>query len=38
VNAMIAAETMTGADGNTVQALPQDRLLDILKKYHRLKP
>jgi L-aminopeptidase/D-esterase-like protein len=38
VNAMIAAETMTGADGNTVYALPQDRLLDILKKYHRLKP
>jgi D-aminopeptidase len=38
VNAMIAAETMTGADGNTVYALPQDRLLDMLKKYHRLKP
>jgi L-aminopeptidase/D-esterase-like protein len=38
VNAMIAAETMTGADGNTVYALPQDRLLDILKKYHRLQP
>jgi L-aminopeptidase/D-esterase-like protein len=38
VNAMIAAETMTGADGNTVHALPQDRLLDILRKYHRLEP
>ena len=38
VNAMIAAETMTGADGNTVHALPHDRLREILKKYNRLNP
>ena len=38
VNAMIAAETMSGADGNTVYALPHDRLRDILKKYNRLHP
>jgi L-aminopeptidase/D-esterase-like protein len=36
LNAMIAAETMTGADGNTVYALPHDRLREILRKYNRL--
>lgn len=36
VNALIAARTMTGINGNTVYALPQDRLLGILKKYHRI--
>src|SRR5262249_24105706 len=36
VNAMIAAETMTGIDGNTVFAIPHDRLKEILKKYNRL--
>lgn len=36
VNAMIAAETMTGVDGHTVMALPHDQLREILKKYHRL--
>ena len=36
VNAMIAAETMTGIDGNTVYALPHDRLREVLKKYNRL--
>jgi len=38
VNAMVAAETMTGADGNTVYALPHERLREILKKYNRLNP
>jgi len=38
VNAMIAAETMTGADGNTVYALPHDRLREILQKHNRLNP
>jgi L-aminopeptidase/D-esterase-like protein len=37
VNAMIAAETMRGIDGNTVYAIPHDRLRDVLKKYNRLK-
>jgi D-aminopeptidase len=37
VNALIAAETMTGINGNKVYALPQDRLREVLKKYHRLR-
>ena len=36
VNAMIAAETMKGIDGNTVHAIPHDRLREVLKKYNRL--
>jgi len=37
VNAMVAAETMTGIDNHTVPALPHDRLREVLKKYNRLK-
>ena len=36
LNAMVAAETMKGLNGNTVFALPHDRLRGILKKYNRL--
>lgn len=36
VNAMIAAQTMTGINNHTVVALPHDKLRDILKKYNRL--
>jgi len=36
LNSMIAAETMTGANGRTVRALPHDELQRILKKYNRL--
>ena len=36
INAMVAAETMTGVDGHTVIALPHDRLREALKKYNRL--
>jgi L-aminopeptidase/D-esterase-like protein len=36
VNAMVAAETMTGIDGHTAIALPHDRLQEVLKKYNRL--
>ena len=36
VNAMVAAETMTGIDNHTVLALPHDRLREVLKKYNRL--
>ena len=36
VNALVAAETMTGRDGNTVHAIPHDRLRDALRKYGRL--
>ena len=35
VNALVAAETMTGYNGNTVHALPHDRLQQVLKKYGR---
>jgi L-aminopeptidase/D-esterase-like protein len=36
VNAMVAAETMTGKDGTKVYALPHDRLRQVLRKYNRL--
>jgi len=36
INAMIAAETMTGIKGHTVMALPHDRLREILQKYNRI--
>jgi L-aminopeptidase/D-esterase-like protein len=36
LNAMLAAETMTGADGLRVSALPHDRLLQAMRKYGRL--
>jgi D-aminopeptidase len=35
VNAMVTAETMEGIDGNTVYALPHDRLVAVLQKYGR---
>ncbi len=35
VNALVAAETMTGIDGRTIQALPQSAVRNILKQYHR---
>ncbi|HEX8814620.1 MAG TPA: P1 family peptidase [Terriglobales bacterium] len=36
INAMVAADTMTGIDGHTVYGLPHDQLREILKKYNRL--
>jgi len=36
INAMVAAETMTGINDRTVIALPHDRLREVLKKYNRL--
>lgn len=36
VNAMVAAKTMTGIDGHTVEALPHDQLRTLLRKYNRL--
>jgi D-aminopeptidase len=38
VNAMVAAETMKGANDLVVRALPHDELQRILKKYGRLAP
>jgi L-aminopeptidase/D-esterase-like protein len=37
INALVAAETMTGADGHKVEALPHDQLKEILKKHARLE-
>jgi L-aminopeptidase/D-esterase-like protein len=36
VNALAAAETMTGVDSHTVMALPHDRVRQVLKEYNRL--
>ncbi|HYX81031.1 MAG TPA: P1 family peptidase [Gemmatimonadales bacterium] len=36
VNAMVAAQTMTGVNGFRVSALPHDRLRAVLRKYNRL--
>jgi D-aminopeptidase len=36
INALVAAETMTGVDGHTAIALPHDGLREVLKKYNRL--
>jgi L-aminopeptidase/D-esterase-like protein len=36
VNAMVAAETMTGINNHTVVALPHDRLREVLAKHDRL--
>jgi L-aminopeptidase/D-esterase-like protein len=36
VNALVAAQTMTGADGRTAIALPHEQLRELLKKYNRL--
>ncbi len=36
VNAMIAAKTMDGINGNRVYAIPHDRLIAVLKKYNRI--
>jgi D-aminopeptidase len=35
LNALCKAETMTGVDGNTVYALPYDRLAQVMAKYGR---
>jgi D-aminopeptidase len=37
VNAMVAADTMTGIDNHKVMGLPHDRLRELLKKYNRLQ-
>jgi len=36
INAMIAAETMVGRDGNRSEAIPHERLREILREYNRL--
>jgi D-aminopeptidase len=36
INALVAAETMTGVDDHKIVALPHERLRQVLKKYNRL--
>lgn len=35
VNALVAAETMVGVNGNIVHELPHDRLMAVMQKYNR---
>jgi D-aminopeptidase len=37
INALVAARTMTGYRGRTVHALPHDRLLEVMRRYGRLR-
>ena len=37
INAMVAAETMEGINGNKAHAIPHDLLIETLKKYNRIK-
>ena len=37
INAMVAAETMEGINGNKAYALPHQAVIDVLKKYNRIK-
>jgi D-aminopeptidase len=36
VNAMVAAQTMTGVDGHTIEALPHDKLAELMKRSPQL--
>ena len=37
INAMVAAETMEGINGNKAYGLPHKLVMDVLKKYNRVK-
>lgn len=37
VNALVAAETMEGVNGNKAYALPHEKVIALLKKYNRIK-
>jgi D-aminopeptidase len=37
INAMVAAETMEGINGNKAYALPHKLVIDLLRKYNRIK-
>jgi D-aminopeptidase len=37
INALVAAETMVGRDGITAHRLPHDRLVEVMRKYSRLR-
>lgn len=37
LNSLFAAKTMTGRDGRTVESLPIDTVLELMKKYNKIK-
>jgi len=37
INALVAAETMTGVDNHKVDAIPHDLLRKVMKDYNRLQ-
>jgi D-aminopeptidase len=37
LNALIDNHSMTGRDSHRVEALPHDRMRELLKKYNRLR-
>jgi len=37
INAMIAADTMEGINGNKTYALPHHKVIELLRKYGRIK-
>jgi len=37
INALLAAKTMTGKNGTKIYELPEDRLVEIMRKYNRIK-
>ncbi|RYF97247.1 MAG: S58 family peptidase [Chitinophagaceae bacterium] len=37
INSLFAATTMTGWQGHTMEALPMDKVIPMLKKYNRIK-
>ncbi|MDX2049038.1 MAG: P1 family peptidase [Chitinophagaceae bacterium] len=37
INSLLAAETMKGKNGRIIEALPHDKLKELLKKYNRIK-
>ena len=36
LNSLFAAETTTGRDGNKVESIPLEEILDLMKKYHKI--
>lgn len=37
INAMVAAKTMEGINGNKAYALPHKQVVDLLRKYNQIK-
>ncbi|WP_247232534.1 P1 family peptidase [Telluribacter sp. SYSU D00476] len=37
INSLFGAETMTGSQGHTVEALPKQKVLELMKQYGRVK-